>query len=288
MATMTSPGERIAGTETIGLDRTAVVSVCSVERLAHLRRQLAATRGSGVRTYVGWLGDASVPDLDADVILSISAGTHGFRLAEARNAVAERAFAEGAELVIFLDADCVPGADLVRRYREAATCHPASALSGPVTYLPEGFGEPEPDRLARATDPHPARPAPPAGIDRIATDDEYALFWSLSFAVTRDAWESSGGFDERFEGYGAEDTDFGRRLRTRNVPLVWVGGADAYHQYHPTTTPPVQHLDDILRNGALFASIWGSWPMTGWLEAFERDGLVERSVSGWRRARTTD
>nr|WP_286346736.1 galactosyltransferase-related protein [Frondihabitans sucicola] len=205
-------------------------------------------------------------------------------MAAGRNAAAERALRDGAELVVFLDADCVPGPNLIRGYREAAMRHPDAVLSGPVTYLPEGFGDLAPARLAAATAPHLARPAPDPGTERRASESEYDLFWSLSFAVTARGWRTAGGFDGSFEGYGGEDTDFGRRLRQRHVPLVWVGGADAYHQYHPTTTPPVQHLDDILRNGARFASLWGQWPMTGWLEAFERDGLVERVENGWRRA----
>ena len=42
-------------------------------------------------------------------------------------------------------------------------------------------------------------------------------------------------------------------------------GARAYHQHHPSSSPPVQHLADILRNGALFRRRWGRWPMEGWL-----------------------
>ena len=42
------------------------------------------------------------------------------------------------------------------------------------------------------------------------------------------------------------------------------------------SSPPVEHLDDILRNGRVFRDRWGSWPMRGWLEAFERRGLVSR------------
>jgi GT2 family glycosyltransferase len=96
-------------------------------------------------------------------------------------------------------------------------------------------------------------------------------------------WREVGGFDEAFEGYGGEDTDFAFSLRARGIPLVWVGGADAYHQYHETSSPPWQHLDDILRNGALFAEKWGEWPMGGWLAAFAEAGAVERVPGGWRR-----
>jgi hypothetical protein len=44
----------------------------------------------------------------------------------------------------------------------------------------------------------------------------------------------------------------------------------------------VQHLADILHNGALFRRRWGRWPMEGWLLEFERMGLVEREDGEWR------
>ena len=53
-----------------------------------------------------------------------------------------------------------------------------------------------------------------------------------------------------------------------------MGGATAYHQWHPTQVPPLGHLDDILRNGAIFARRWGWWPMEGWIDAFADRGLI--------------
>ena len=64
--------------------------------------------------------------------------------------------------------------------------------------------------------------------------------------------------------------------------MGWLGSARAYHQHHPTSSPPVQHLADILHNGALFRRRWGRWPMEGWLLEFERMGLVEREDGEWR------
>ncbi|MBW5424850.1 glycosyltransferase family 2 protein, partial [Streptomyces sp. BG9H] len=116
------------------------------------------------------------------------------------------------------------------------------------------------------------------------------LFWSLSFALTAATWERVGGFCESYTGYGAEDTDFAARATSLGVDLWWVGGAPAYHQYHPTHTPPVQHLDDILRNGALYKARWGSWPMQGWLRAFEERGLVayDAATDDWRKTEVSE
>ena len=57
--------------------------------------------------------------------------------------------------------------------------------------------------------------------------------------------------------------------------------ARAYHQHHPVSSPPVEHLHDVLRNGRLFCDRWGEWPMRGWLEQFERRGLVRRDGAEW-------
>jgi GT2 family glycosyltransferase len=145
-------------------------------------------------------------------------------------------------------------------------------LSGPVSYLdrpgPGGY---------RATDlaaaqPHPARPAPAAG-DLLQAED-LRLFWSLSFALDASTWTLVGGFDESYDGYGGEDTDFGQRASVAGVPLWWVGGALAYHQWHPVSDPPVEHVEDIVRNANRFRQRWGWFPMEGWLNAFAARGLA--------------
>ncbi|MGZ8803668.1 MAG: glycosyltransferase family 2 protein [Microbacterium sp.] len=248
----------------------------------HLRHQLAASAGRpDLERIVVWIGADDPPALDAERILRVGPGADGLRLAAARNAGAAAAFSADAPLVVFLDADCIPGPELLSRYRSAAASNPDAVLSGPVTYLPPGFDVTDRAALARATAPHAARPNPADGTVLAASADQYPLFWSLSFAVSQTSWERAGGFDEEYEGYGGEDTDFAFTLRERGVPLVWVGGAHAFHQYHPTTAPPWQHLDDILRNGSRFAERWGEWPMTGWLDAFAEAGAVRWDGHSW-------
>ena len=207
-------------------------------------------------------------------VIAIPADHRGLPLAAARNAGAAAAVALGAELLIFLDVDCLPDEELVAAYRDAArdATTAASLLCGPVAYLPPpGSGGYDLGRLAQFT-PHPGRPAPARG-DR-QTGGDPRLFWSLSFALTPRTWRRIGGFDEEFVGYGAEDTDFGFTADAAGIGLTWVGGATAYDQWHPTQSPPVRHLDDILRNGRIFARRWGWWPMEGWLEAFQARGLI--------------
>ncbi|WP_329152217.1 galactosyltransferase-related protein [Streptomyces anulatus] len=216
-------------------------------------------------------------------VVDCPAANRNLPLARARNLGAARAVDGGAELLVFLDVDCVPGGQLLERYRIAALDpgHRRSLLCGTVSYLPPpgpyGYRLSE---LGELAEPHPGRPVPAPG--ELRRSEDHALFWSLSFAVTAETWHAVGGFCEEYEGYGGEDTDYGQRARAAGVPLTWVGGAPAFHQHHPVSDPPVTHLHDILRNAETFHRRWGWWPMTDWLEAFAERGLAHRDPATGR------
>jgi hypothetical protein len=267
--------------------RTALITVAH-GRHDHLQRQGEAigrlSQPADQRIVVA-IDDPEIAGLvePQTTVVSIGPGSSGLPLAAARNAGAYAARAGGAELLIFLDVDCLPGVDLVKVYAEAATQVDDTLLCGPVAYLPP---PPPPGYDLENLDRHPfhaGRPAPPAGVRQRGGD--HRLFWSLSFAVTGSVWDEVGGFCERYQGYGAEDTDFAMLAQSRGVDLTWVGGAAAYHQWHPTSTPPLPHLDDLLRNGRLFAERWGWWPMEGWFDQFAALGLVrpDDDGEGWIR-----
>jgi N-acetylglucosaminyl-diphospho-decaprenol L-rhamnosyltransferase len=210
----------------------------------------------------------------------------GLPLAAARNAGAAVALAHGADVLVFLDVDCLAGPELVAAYGDAAEDRAGTVWSGPVTYLPPPpeSGYPLHD-LSPLDDPHPARPAPAPGQRILGGDPD--LFWSLSFALHRSAWLRAGGFCEEYAGYGGEDTDFGRSAVSAGLDLAWTGSARAYHQHHEVEVPPLRHLDDILRNAAIFHRRWGRWPMSGWLHEFERQGTIARTATGWVRRSAT-
>jgi GT2 family glycosyltransferase len=262
--------------------RTAVITIAS-GRHDHLRRQragLAAGARVPDRHVVVSMGDPELARVVGAPVVTLPAGDR-LPLAQARNTGAAHALAAGADLLVFLDVDCIPGSDLVARYEEVAA--DGALLCGPVTYLPPARDYPLSD-LPRMTDPHPGRPAP--GPRECRRGGDHALFWSLSFATTAATWRTIGGFCEDYSGYGGEDTDYGQRARATDVDLWWVGGADAYHQHHPVQDPPVDHLDDIVANATLFHRRWGWWPMTGWLDAFAADGLLryDPTTEHWRRS----
>ncbi|UMB70886.1 glycosyltransferase family 2 protein [Mycobacterium paraterrae] len=267
--------------------RTAVITTVS-GRGAHLRRQLhgllRSTRQPDMHIVVA-LGDRRVAGIVADagspaVVLDLEVG-EPLPLAYGRNQGAAAALRESAELLVFLDVDCIPHTELIGRYHDVAEDpHYAQALlCGPVTYLPPPGPRGYPmEELPAQTNPHPARPDPPAG--EVVQTVNYQLFWSLSFAVRAQTWTNLGGFCERYRGYGGEDTDFAQCASAQHISMYWVGGAHAYHQYHPTADPPVQHVDDIIRNAVIFHRRWGWWPMQGWLAGFERAGLITRDALG--------
>jgi GT2 family glycosyltransferase len=267
--------------------KTAVITTVH-GRSTHLRRQIEGLSRSAQRPdqhIVVALGDATVADTVAEtgsrsLVMHLDE-TGPLPVAMGRNTGADVAIASGAQLLVFLDVDCIPAPELLQRYSSAAAMpeYGDALLCGPVTYLPppgqNGYVLSE---LREHIDPHPARPAP-AGNDLIRSSD-YALFWSLSFALNAETWTRIGGFCDSYRGYGGEDTDFGQCAAAAGVPMWWVGGAHAFHQYHPVSDPPVQHLEDIVRNAEIFHQRWGWWPMDGWLAAFEERGLISRSDDG--------
>lgn len=279
--------------------RVAVITLAH-GRHDHLRAQIAGLRRGTARAehyVVAAMGDQEIagvvthqpdqPTPAAIVTVVNLPGTSGdLPLATARNHAAAVALADGAEVLIFLDVDCIPAPDLVRSY--AAACRLSldprtpEVVCGPVHYLgpptaPPGY------RLAEleASTPHPARPVPDAPR---ALADDLRLFWSLSFAMTARSWERVGGFDEGYTGYGGEDTDFAMLLGAAGGRLWWIRDAVAYHQHHDVTSPPRRHLEAIVRNSNRFHSRWGVFPMEGWLAVFEAEGLItqEGSPPRWR------
>lgn len=189
-------------------------------------------------------------------------------LAAARNRAAEAA---SGDTLLFLDVDCIPSPTLVARYAETAG---QGVQLGEVLYLPAGAteGRLDFDRLDRLGQRHPAKPE--IAPDEIRPTPNHGELWGLSFALSAADWRAAGGMDERYVGYGAEETDFAARLEAANVPMAWVGGARAYHQHHAVHVPPYQHFDAILRNATLFRATWGRWCMDYWLGQFAERGMI--------------
>lgn len=254
------------------------LSICTLGsgRAAHLVNMVKGLAGQTLRPrelVVAVMQDApyDLPDPGFPV-RQLVLGGGALPLAAARNAAARAATGEG---IAFLDIDCIPDPDLVADYADRLDGRDA-VLMGEVLYLPSGATDNGLDfaRFAAIAEKHSDRAGPP--VEAVGECRDYRCFWSLNFAMRRDRFESLGGFDERYVGYGGEDTDFGRAVATAGVPILWARGARAYHQYHPHHMPPVHHVESVLANARRFHEKWGEWTMQHWLRAFVLMGLIER------------
>ena len=263
------------------------ISICTLafgrqEHLANLVRALCQSTRVPDELVIAVMQDEpyTLPKTDFPV-RQIMLGSSGIPLAEARNRAAAEA---SGDLLVFLDVDCIPHPALVEDYaRNAAQLD--GVLMGEVSYLPDGATKDGIDYAAfeRVGVRHSERAGPPVTPARPCED--YRCFWSLNFAVTKEDFAASGGFDGSFVGYGAEDTDFARTVATSGIPIWWVRGAKAYHQYHPHHMPPVHHLDSVLANNWRFIEKWGEPTMQHWMRAFVLMGLIERRGDGWVKLR---
>ena len=259
------------------------VSVVTIAhgRAAHLRNVVIGLQRQATRPLEFVVGVMQperydLPEADFPIRQIMIDGGEGLPLARARNTVAAAA---NGEVIAFVDVDCIPAHTFVADYaREAADG--AGVMMGEVLYLPEGANARgwRYYELAAAGVLHCDRQGPPAEARERCTD--YRCFWSLNFALRRDVWSRSGGFDEGYTGYGGEDTDFGRTLDERGLPIYWIRGARVYHQYHPHAMPPVHHLESVLRNTNRFAEKWGHRTMEHWLYAFREMGLIADGPDG--------
>ena len=140
--------------------RTAVITVVH-GRHAHFETQQAGLAqclpGPHDRIVVA-MADPVIATLAGPdtLVVPCAADTAALPLAHARNLGARTALDRGAELLIFLDVDCIPGREMIGRYVAAhrRTDRPA-LLCGPVTYLPPARGGYPLDRLDQL--PHGAR-----------------------------------------------------------------------------------------------------------------------------------
>ena len=244
------------------------------EHLANVVLGLARQTVPPAELVVGVMQDADydLPETGFPIRQLRIAADHDLPLAAARNRVAAEA---RGDVLAFVDVDCIPAPTLVADYARHARPG-AGCMMGEVMYLPGGANAPGWTYAGfdGQAEKHSDRAGPPE--TPTAPCEDYRCFWSLNFAIHRDDWARSGGFDERFRGYGGEDTDFGKTLDHRGIPIAWVRGAKVYHQYHPHAMPPIHHMDSVIENAERFRDKWGYRTMEHWLYAFELMGLIEK------------
>ncbi len=199
-------------------------------------------------------------------VVAVPAAPDGLPLAAARNAGAEAALAAGADLLVFLDVDCLPGPDSARRRTPRRRPAPAAARAAL-----------RPGRLpaaaaARRLRPRPAgRPPVPPGPagsrrrDRARPAATTRLFWSLSFALDRARPGGGSAASTRATSATAPRTPTSRMRADRDGHRRWSGSAVRPRSTSGTRPPPRRSSTSTTSSAtaALFADRWGWWPMAG-------------------------
>lgn len=208
-----------------------------------LARTLAGLERSSRPVPVVVADDGSETDIARVVdsapmdVMLVRQERRGWGAGRARNLGASHA--ADADVLIFLDADCIPHRDLVsnhlawhaaddrlvtvggRAHIRAGDVPPAEIGSIDLeTRIEEGFtGKADFRRVLERRS---------SGL-RVG-DEAFRTFVSSNVAVRRDMFEAVGGFDERFRRWGGEDTELGWRLWQEGAFFVSTPEALIYHQ----------------------------------------------------------
>lgn len=186
----------------------------------------------------------------------------GARAGAARNAGARMA---AAPLLVFLDTGTIAGPDFLRghlaAHADAAAAGHSAAVIGytygyrpfdPTPGLAEAMASVPPEELWQRyrDDPsfqdcrHPEFAS--ADFDAHALPLPWIMFWTVNVSVSAREFLDAGGFDETFQGWGAEDLDLGFRLYRQGVRFRL--GRAAWAVESPHERDPGAHADSVTRN----------------------------------------
>ena len=253
------------------------ISICTIyaKRRLHLQNLVKGLIQSSIypdELIVVCMNDR-LPDLPKTpfkiVTATINTDDGTLPLAAARN---KAAYMAKGDKLIFLDVDCISDRDLISNFNYHLNREDA-LYSGSVRYLRQDWQRDWTfESLKKQSSFHKLQGKAPAAKERIS--HPYELFWSLNFGICKQTFERLQGFDETYTGYGGEDTDFSFTARSHNLPCYKIA-ALAYHQFHPSYAPPLNHLAEIVNNAELFYQKWQILPMDKWLKQFAELGYIE-------------
>ena len=199
-------------------------------------------RASLLRTLEA-LATQSLPASEYEVIVAVDGSTDGTEEALAKfaapyglhrvpspgrgRAAACNAGARTARgrLLVFLDDDMEPGAELLEAHRRE---HPPASRRGVVGAVPVLLDASTPSvatYIGEKFNRHLERLARPGY--RMTFRD----FYSGNFSIARDVFLEVGGFDEEFRIYGNEDGELALRLQKAGVEILYSGQACARQHY---------------------------------------------------------
>ncbi|MBK8168964.1 MAG: glycosyltransferase [Sandaracinaceae bacterium] len=233
-------------------------------RLAALLECLARQDGDGLAQVI--VCDDGSPDDTRDVAQSFAAKLPlvyrfqddlGFRAGQARNMGIASAT---GDVLIFVDDDVVVTRDFVSSHLEAHRNGTSPKVVIGFRHRTHDAGHELPE-LGEIEKLEPDDRIAVLGMngDGLPTHENPWLFvYSCNFSVTRSAPELS--FDEKFVGWGLEDTDIGYRLHRAGVPIVCAPRARVLHIEDPAPRDPFRceeraltpSYDTYVRNAVYF------------------------------------
>lgn len=136
-----------------------------------------------------------------------------------------------ADTIVFCDDDTLAPEGFVEAHLRAHSNKPRSVVSGPIVNVPdaEHLTTPGPQHFSRA------------------------FLCTCNASVARADLEAVGGFDERYDLYGWEDTDLGVRLHDRGAERVWSWDAYIYHVKPPVAMSLEKRIALASEKGAMAA-----------------------------------
>jgi hypothetical protein len=161
-----------------------------------------------------------------------------FSLSAARNAAVERAKAAGVKVIVICDADTLVEPQAMHSAIEIAAIQDRVIL---------------PFTLYRALGPNESQ-AVMNGRDPARMTDIGSLTWSVGgvFVCRPKSWDALGGQDERFTGWGCEDTAFNLVADRLDRSHVRVKGT-IHHLWHPHPETRDPEHAEYKANAALLA-----------------------------------
>ncbi|WP_427001073.1 glycosyltransferase family 2 protein [Ornithinimicrobium sp. Y1694] len=228
------------------------------------------------------------------VVKPVPTDRRALPLAAARNVAAHEAMGAGAQLLVFLDGDVIPGSRTLERYADAIVAHRDGTgqvdLAGPVLWCGPVQQLPEPqndavgypfgrlDTLARRT---PGTPQ--LRIGEVRAEPRWELFRALAFVMTAEDFRSTGGFHPGYTGHGLEDADFAEVVRRAGGSMAWVGGATSYLQPGEPVAPE-QEVKIAVQHARVWRERWGQPSRHPWLTRLVGEGRLRQGPDGSYRA----
>ena len=227
-----------------GLSAAVVIPV--YERPDLLERTLAGLAASTRACRVVVVDDGSTSDIAAVVGAAdvqadyVRQERNGYGAGRARNRGAG-SVGDDADVLVFLDADCIPSPDLIERHLSWQAAAPNLVTVGARRHV--GVAGIDPSDIARGSVDLTSRTRPgftgkadfrellrrrTSGLR--AGDEAFRTFVSSNIAVPAGLFWAVGGFDERFRRWGGEDTELGWRLWQAGAFFVPADDAVVHHQ----------------------------------------------------------